>query len=200
MVEELTPEVERLVQDGQALRTVQKVYEKISQLLTRGEELRYIAVQQKPVLNVLPMCLVLTTRRFIVYKPAWMGQARFEDYIWRDLRDVQLREDVVGATLTLQTVDERTLAVPYLPKTQARRAYAIAQEMEEAMLEERRRREMEEKRAAAGGIYLPGAELPGAAIREDPVEVLKQLKQMLDAGLITPAEYDAKKQEVLLRL
>lgn len=200
MVEALMPEVQRLVQEEQDLGVVQKVYEKISQLLTRGEELRYIAVQKKPVLNMLPMCLVLTTRRFIIYKPELMGQAQFEDYIWRDLRDVQLKEDVVGSTLTLQTVGDKTLAVPYLPKAQARRAYAIAQEMEEEMLEERRRREMEEKRAAAGGIYLPGAEPPNAAAREDPVEVLKQLKRMLDAGLITAAEYDAKKQEVLLRL
>lgn len=193
-------ELQSLVQDEQDLGVVQKVHAKISQLLTCGEELRYVAVQKKPVINVLPMCVVLTTRRFIIYKPKLMGQVQFEDYIWRDLRNVQLKEDVVGSTLTLYTVDDKTLAVGYLPKVQARRVYAIAQEMEEAMLEERRRREMEEKRAAAGGIYLPGAAAPGALAREDPVQILKQLKDMLDVGLITAPEYDAKKQELLSRM
>ena len=60
---------------------VQKVHERILELLTQGEELRYIAVQKKPVINVFPMCIVLTTRRFIIYKPELMGQAQFEDYI-----------------------------------------------------------------------------------------------------------------------
>jgi hypothetical protein len=72
--------------------------------------------------------------------------------------------------------------------------------MEEEMLEERRRRDMEEKRAAAGGIYMPGSNTATAASREDPVEALKQLKRLLDAGLITQQEYDVKKEEILLRM
>lgn len=193
-------DLQYLVQDEQDVGVVQKVHERIRQLLTHGEELRYIAVQKKPVINVFPICVVLTTRRFIVYKPELMGQAQFEDYIWRDLRNVDLKEDVIGSTVTLHTLDDKEIAVGYLPKAQARRIYAIAQEMEEEMLEERRRREMEEKRAAAGGIYLPGAELPGTPAREDPVEVLKQLKRMLDAGLIKQEEYDTKKDQVLQRM
>lgn len=35
---------------------------------------------------------------------------------------------------------------------------------------------------------------------EDPVEVLAKLKKLLDAGLIEPAEYDAKKTEILKRM
>ncbi len=194
-------ELQHFVQDEQDIGVVQKVHERILQLLTQGEELRYIAVQKKPVINVFPVCVVLTTRRFIIYKPELMGQAQFEDYIWRDLKNVDLKEDVIGSTVTLHTVEGTDLAVGFLPKAQARRVYAIAQEMEEAMLEERRRRDMEEKRAAAGGIYLPGSDLPGAAsAREDPVEVLKRLKRMLEAGLISQQEYDTKKEEVLLRM
>jgi len=34
----------------------------------------------------------------------------------------------------------------------------------------------------------------------DPVAVLKQLKEMLDAGLISQAEYDSKKSELLSRM
>ncbi len=39
-----------------------------------------------------------------------------------------------------------------------------------------------------------------AAAREDPMQTLKKLKEMLDMGLITQTEYDAKKTEVLGRM
>lgn len=37
-------------------------------------------------------------------------------------------------------------------------------------------------------------------VREDPMQVLKKLKDLLEAGLITQAEYDTKKTEVLARM
>lgn len=36
--------------------------------------------------------------------------------------------------------------------------------------------------------------------QENPIEVLTKLKQLLDAGLIEPSEYDAKKAEILSRM
>ena len=85
-----------------------------------------------------------------------------------------------------------------LVKEQARRLYAIAQEMEENVREELRMREMEEKRAAAGGIVVQGATSQSAG--EDPMQALSKLKQLADAGLITTDEYEAKKKEILARL
>jgi hypothetical protein len=71
--------------------------------------------------------------------------------------------------------------------------------MEELVHEERRQRELEDKRAAAGGVFLQGAGGVPAA-KEDPMQVLTKLKSLLDAGLITQAEYDKKKAEVLERM
>jgi hypothetical protein len=42
--------------------------------------------------------------------------------------------------------------------------------------------------------------LPAPAVPEDPVARLKQLKAMLDADLISQAEYDTKKAEILSRM
>lgn len=36
-----------------------------------------------------------------------------------------------------------------------------------------------------------------AAVNEDPIEKLTKLKKMLDAGLITQADFDSKKTEIL---
>lgn len=89
-------------------------------------------------------------------------------------------------------------------KEQARRLYAIAQQMEENVREELRLREMEEKRAAAGGVILGGlgsiSSATSAAPSEEPLQALSKLKQLMEAGLITADEYEAKKKEILARL
>lgn len=127
---------------------------------------------------------MLTNRRFIVYRPKLLGQVSFEDHPWRDLQDVKLQENFLGATLTLRTVTGGVLSVDHLPKNQARRLYAHAQEMEERVREERRARELEDKRAAAGGVVLSGLTGGGAsapaAPASDPVQRLKALKEMVE--------------------
>jgi hypothetical protein len=194
----------KFLSDQQDPAAVRQVYGKVRQILTTGEEILYIAVQ-KGVVNLSPDCAVLTNRRFIVYRPKLLGGASFQDYIWRDLRDARLKEGMLRASLTLHTVRGTTLTIAELPKAQARKLYAFAQEMEEKVLEERRLRAMEEKRAAAGGIVMqsgvPTAQAPSSAVsQEDPVQVLMKLKEMLDAGLITAQEYGAKKEEILSRM
>ncbi len=204
--EAIDPALKRFLTEDQDSDIVKKIHERVTQILTSGEEILYIAVQAKPVVNINPECVVMTTRRFIIYHPRLLGQVDFEDYIWRDLQNAELKENVMGATLTLMTIEGQQLVVDYLPKAQARRLYALAQEMEEKMLEERRQRELEDKRASAG-LLLGGnfagktpTTTPPVAPREDPVERLKQLKQMLDNGLISQAEYDSKKAEILSRM
>lgn len=109
------------------------------------------------------------------------------------------------ATLTLFAANGETLRIDNLVKEQARRLYAIAQEMEENVREELRLRAMEEKRAEAGGVYLPG--MMGAmgagstaAPADEPLQALSKLKQLMEAGLITAEEFEAKKKEILARL
>ena len=197
----------RFLNEEQDPGIVNKVYGRVSQILTRNEEVAYIAVQKKPLkINLSSDCVVLTTRRFILYHARVLGQVEFEDYIWRDLRDAQIKEGIIGAVFTMSTVHGKQLVVEHLPKAQARKLYAFAQDMEERVLEERRLRAMEETRAAAGGVILQGGLPPVQAQPQavpggqDPVEQLTQLKRMVDAGLITAAEYEVKKREVLSRM
>ncbi len=123
-----------------------------------------------------------------------------------DLDDAHIKEGLMGATLEIRTVAGRVFSIEYLPKAQARRLYAIAQEMEEEVREERRNRVIEEKRAAAGGVIFQG-QLPVAATQgttesaaDDPMQKLKMLKQMNDEGLITAEEFEKKKADILSRI
>ena len=197
---------------------VQKIKAKVEQILMKDERLEYIAVENKPVqINIAPDCVILTNRRFIIYRPKVLGRVDFEDYIWRELRDAQITEGILRATFSVMTVDGRKIEVTDLPKDQARRVYQFAQQMEEYVLEERRLREIEEKRAEAGGIYMQTpmqappsfqsspivtgeAAAPAPRQPENPVEKLNQLKQMLDQGLITNEIYEAKRNEILSKM
>jgi hypothetical protein len=210
MTDETTPPASRpdllrqLTNEEQDPAVVESTLERVQQILTTGETVLYVAVQKKPVVNIAPECVVLTNRRFIVYRAKLMGQVSFEDHPWRDLQDVKLEESFLGATLTFVRVGGGAVVVDHLPKAQARRLYAHAQEMEERVREERRARELEDKRAAAGGVVLSGlANNPApaaAAAAADPVQRLKTLKEMYDAGLITAGEFEAKRAEIISKM
>jgi hypothetical protein len=202
---ELPDTLAQYLTENQDPQQVARIYEKVSQLLTRGEQVIYIAIQKALTYDPTPEIVVLTNRRFMHYQQNLMGSAKFTDYIWRELREARLEEGVMRATLTLYAANGETLRIDNLVKEQARRLYAIAQEMEENVREELRLREMEEKRAEAGGIYMPGmmgatAAGSAAAPVDEPHQALTKLKQLMDAGLITPEEFEAKKKEILSRL
>lgn len=195
----------KFVNEEQDPAVVEQVYSRVSEILTSGEEIRYIAVQNKLGLNVSPDAVILTNKRFIKYKSKMLGRVDFEDYIWRDLRDVHVKEGIRSATLKMKTTDGHKISVDDLPKSQARRLYSLAQNIEENVSEERRQRELEEKRAAAGGITMQSIPatpqpVPQPAPKEDPMEQLTKLKSMVGAGLITEEEYNAKKAEILAKM
>ena len=211
MTDQPTPEqplpdpLAQFLTEDQDPEQVAKVYDKVKQLLTRGEQVTYIAIQKAITYAPTPEVVVLTNRRFMHYQQNMLGRAQFTDYIWRELKEARLEEGMLRATLTLYAANGETLTVDNLVKEQARRLYAIAQEMEENVREELRLRQMEEKRAAAGGVILHGAvpSSPGgstAAPTEEPLQALSKLKQLMAAGLITPDEYETKKKEILARL
>src|SRR6202012_1683143 len=87
-----------------------------------------------------------------------------------------------------------------LRKEQAQAVYRICQAQDQAWREKRRVRELEEMRARSGGFQVgpgPGAmQGPGGGI-PDPVRKLQEAKQMLDARLITDAEYEAIKAKIV---
>lgn len=193
-----------LSNEEQDPNVVQGVLERVQQILTSDERILYVAVQKKPVLTITPDSVVLTNRRFILYRPKLLGQVSFEDYPWRDLLDAKLKENILGSTLSLKTVGGTVVSVDHLPRAQARRLYAFTQEMEERVREERRARELEDKRAAAGGVVvsgMPGAgPSAGAGAAGDPAQRLKALKEMYDAGLISAGEYEAKRADIISRM
>ncbi len=201
-VDQLDNALSKLLCDEQDPAVVAKVVAKAKDLLTSGEEIEYVGVQKKPLVNIAPDAVILTNKRFMIVRPKLLGMT-FQDYIWRDVQNVHMSEQMLTATITCSVAGGTLLKIESIPKKQARKIYAIAQEKEERVREERRIRDMEEKRAAAGGITIaaPGQVQPATvSVADDPVAVLGRLKSMLDAGLIQQQEYESKKAEILGRM
>ena len=201
-VAQLDSAINAFLGDDQDPGAVTKMVAKAKDLLTSGEQIEYVAVQKKPLVNIAPDGLLLTNKRLMIVRPKLLGMT-FQDYIWRDIGNVHMSEQMLTATITCTVAGGTPLKIDSIPKKQARKIYGIAQEKEERVREERRMRDMEEKRAAAGGITIaapgqvPAAVAPAA---DDPMAVLGKLKSMLDAGLIQPQEFEAKKAEILGRM
>lgn len=215
--------LKKFLNEEQDPAAVEKVAEKLRGIIMNGESLEYIAVQKKPAVNISPDCVALTNKRIIFCRPKNLGFSMdFSDYVWKDVIDCKLKEELLGAIFTVITT-KGSDSLDYLPKAQARRLYALAQEQEETQREVRRQMELEEKRAASGSIQVhsnnsPTPEPVTSPIatpepivepqppvveekKEDDITVaLQKLKMLFENQLISREEYEAKKAEVLSRI
>ena len=195
-----TSSINSLCADGQDPAFVAKIASRVIELCTKMEEILYIAVQSKPIANFTPDSVVLTNRRFMVFRPKLLGKMSFVDCLWRDCKDIHLAENIIGATLTLTGMNGHTEKLDYIPKAQARMIYRYGQEQEELAFHTRRNMQMEELQAGADKTVINqaigvGPQSTTASI--DPMAKLIQLKQLLDSGIIDQSEFDAKKSEQL---
>jgi|JI61114C2RNA_FD_contig_81_1000617_length_1359_multi_3_in_0_out_0_2 hypothetical protein len=198
--------IKELVTEEQDPKVIEKVLPKVQEYCTSNEEVQYIAVQKKTLgVNFSPDCIALTNKRIILIRPKSFGLSLdFKDFSWMNVADVHMKEGVFAATITIKTTSGQSDSMEDIPKAQARRLYRFAQEMEETKKEERRQRDLEDKRAIAGGgitINTPSHQPQATATPvEDPMEKLTKLKSMLDMGILTQAEFDAKKADILSKM
>ena len=198
--------IKELVTEEQDPKVIEKVLPKVQEYCTSNEEVQYIAVQKKTLgVNFSPDCIALTNKRIILIRPKSFGLSLdFKDFSWMNVADVHMKEGVFAATITIKTTSGQFDSMEDIPKAQARKLYRFAQEMEETKKEERRQRDLEDKRAIAGGgitINTPSHQPQATATPvEDPMEKLTKLKSMLDMGILTQSEFDAKKADILSKM
>ena len=212
--------IEKFLNDEQDQKAVEKVYSRLTDLLNTGEEILYIAVQKKPLVNLFPDCIALTNKRILFFTPANLGLTlKFVDFVWKDVVDVATKEELIGAVFSIKAINGAEMGVDYLPKVQARKLYQYAQDRKESEREARRLRDLEEKRAESGSLQFenPAAiaafqsaptvqpvapTTPPPPVHEEPkadelTEKLKKLRNLFEKGLISQEEYNHKKLELL---
>jgi hypothetical protein len=183
----------------------------LSGLLVQGERVQAVAIQRRLfALTHRRVIVAATTGRFIALTRGLLGGYTPFDVRWQDLRDISIRAGIFGADLSITAITSDDLGSHEhaggsrrlfmgLRKDEAQRVYKIAQAQEQSWREKRRVRDLDELRAESGGVQFGG--LPGTAAAAgqaaDPTERLRRAKEMLDAGLISDAEYEAIKARVV---
>jgi len=195
--------------------SLDKPLENLRSVLIPGETLEAWAVQRRIfALSHRRQLVAATSGRLIVLTRKLLGGFDVSDIRWQDLEEVRLHVGVFGANLTVRSgrvtdlasqgaQGSQALEFLGLRKEQAQAVYRICQAQDQAWREKRRIRELEELRARSGGFQMmPGqASDPrssaGGPAQSDAVRRLQEAKQMLDARLITDAEYEAIKAKII---
>jgi len=206
--------IDKFLNEEQDPKTVEKVLGKIRDLMTSNEELIYIAVQKRPAVNLMPDCIVLSSKRIFYCEPANFGiTMNFKDISWKSIKEVSFKEELFGSKFICVPQHGENIVTEYIPKAQARKLYQAAKQQLDEFKEELLKIEKEEKLVTDTYTY----------IQEDPLEItapapevqaeaqpvfqvepedettlkLRKLKTLFDKQLITLEEYEAKKADIL---
>jgi hypothetical protein len=187
-----------------------KPLSELRSVLIPGETLEAFAVQRRVFALLHRRTLVAATSgRLVVLTRRLLGGFDVATIRWQDLEEVTLRVGMISADIavragkasdlaSLATQGSQQAEFKGLRKEQGQAVYRICQSQDQAWREKRRVRELEELRARSGGIQVSSgpATVAGAA-DGDAVRRLSEAKQLLEAKLITDAEYEAIKAKIV---
>ena len=179
-------------------------------VLIPGETLEAWAIQRRLfALTHRRQLVAATSGRLVVLARKLLGGFDLASLRWQDLEEVTLRVGMLSADLALRagkatdlaslaTSGSQRIEFQGLRREQAQAVYRICQSQDQAWREKRRIRELEELRARSGGIQV--STVPGTAGLggdDEAVRSLQEAKKLLDAKLITDAEYEAIKAKIV---
>lgn len=192
---------------------VKKALGYIESMLIPDETLQAWAIQRRWFsLTHRRTIIAATSGRFIGINRGLFGGFEPIDIRWQDLKEAKIRVGILSASVTiivyntsdleLASSGGKTFTFTGLRKEQAQDIYRICQTHEQAWREKRRIRELEELRAKSGGVQISSGNSPtqqtgDSAATSDSVKRLHQAKQMLDAKLISDAEYESIKAKII---
>jgi hypothetical protein len=127
-------QIKSFLNEEQDPKAIEKITNKLQDLLMKNEEVGYIGVQKKPAITVFPDSIVLTNKRIIMCKPKNLGLSMdFIDYDWDDIAGTFVKENILGSEFSFSTKTELVINIDYIPKNQARKLYTFAKEQLEAL-------------------------------------------------------------------
>jgi hypothetical protein len=151
-------------------------------VLIPGETLEAFAIQRRLfALTHRRVLIAATSGRLVVLTRKLLGGFDVTTIRWQDLEEVTLHVGMLSADLALRAGKATDLA-------------SLATQGSQRV--DFRVRELEELRARAGGIQVSSGP-PAAPAGDDAVRRLQEAKQLLEARLITDAEYEAIKAKIV---
>ena len=117
-----------LTGDEQDAGIVGRIVAKVGEHLKRGEVIEYVGVQKKPLLSIAPDAVVLTKSRLLIVRTKSMEVEAFD---WESVSNVELSERLLTSTIACTITGGRKIVIDSMPRKQARKIQAFAQELEE---------------------------------------------------------------------
>ena len=191
------------IDESQNIGSLRPIVVEVRTVLTENESILYVAHQAWTVVGQKYDAVAATNNRMIIFQRHRFRGFDFHDFLWEDVANVKINQNMLSSSLECTLTNGDAYQTSNLVKDQARTLYTICQQKEQEWRERRRVRKMEEERARAGGtqITLPeGGDVGAAVPADDPVEKLAKAKEMFDKELISEAEYETLKANILQKL
>lgn len=160
-----------------------EIPQSISNLFS-GDEVVSMVVEPstlKPKMH--PQKLIITNRRILIYKPGFIG-SETEEYPFESIDKIDHKKGFMRSEIEIHTHGKK-IELDNISNDEAVKAISII------------RQNMQAHKTAQKTVVLQASHAP---VQEDPAAKLKQLKEMLDAGLVSQDEYDKTKAAVLARM
>lgn len=160
-----------------------EIPESISNLFS-GDEVVSMVVEPstlKPKMH--PQKLIITNRRILIYKPGFIG-SETEEYPFESIDKIDHKKGFIRSEIEIHTHGKK-IELDNISNDEAIKAISII------------RQNMQAHKTAQKTVVL---QAPQAPVQEDPVAKLRQLKEMVDAGLVSQDEYDKTKAAILARM
>ncbi len=187
--------IDKFLSDEQDVKTVEKVIIKLTDLLTSGEELIYLAVQKKPAVNLMPDSIAVSNKRIFYCEPGNLGLTmNFKDISWKNIKEVSFKEEFFGSKFICVPQHGENIVTEFIPKVQARKLYQAANEQLEnylniPVIQKPIELEIEEAQIIE--------QAPVIEAEDETTLKLRKLKTLYDKQLITLEEYENKKAAIL---
>jgi hypothetical protein len=189
--------IDKFISDEQDVKAVEKVMLKLTDLLTSGEEIIYLAVQKKPAVNLLPDSIAISNKRIFYCEPGNLGLTmNFKDISWKNVKEVSFKEEFFGSKFICVPQHGENIVTEFIPKTQARKLHQAANEQLElfsttqsSTFQKAIEVEFEEAQVIEP-LFVEETE-------DETTLKLRKLKTLYDKQLITLEEYESKKANIL---
>lgn len=209
--------IAQFIKDQQDPKTVEKVISKLKDLLIFKEELIYLAVQKKPVINLMPDSIVISNKRIFYCQPSnWGLTMNFKDIAWKSIKEVSFKEEFFTSKFICVPQQGQSIVTNFIPKLQTRKLYQAATQQLHAYKELLRRQLLEENKVADRLFNNTSNPQAGQTIEDVPpvnetrpktdeiedetTAKLRKLKILFDKQLINKDEYESKKAAILNNL
>ena len=164
-----------LLNEEQDEGVVNKLVATLATKLERGERVQAVSVQKNAVINIMTEAIVATTSRLLIVRDVIFGKS-IEALPYEDVVLISAQKELLGAIVSIETRDTRKRVIKSLPKESAEKVVRYV-------------------RARKEQVSVAPVELD--KMMDDPLARLKKLKELLDQGVISEADYEAKKREIL---